>query len=121
LPAESLVATGALLASIGTPKSGKPREIPLGVEVRAALKEHRHLRGPLVLCNMSGELLGTVDTRLPLWRAFRVAPPDARGRAGTGRRWAEFGQSDGAENEKGSRRCLLGGGDKGDRILPDDQ
>jgi integrase len=58
---------------IGTPKSGKPREIPLGIEVRTALKEHRHLRGPLVFCNMSGELLGTVDTRLPLWRACKKA------------------------------------------------
>ncbi len=59
---------------IGTPKSGKPREIPLGVEVRTALKEHRHLRGPLVFfCSMSGELLGTVDTRLPLWRACKKA------------------------------------------------
>jgi integrase len=38
---------------IGTPKSGKPREIPLGVQVRTALKEHRHLRGPLVFCNMT--------------------------------------------------------------------
>lgn len=58
---------------IGTPKSGKPREIPLGIEVRTALKEHRHLRGPLVFCHMSGTLLGTVDTRLPLWRACKKA------------------------------------------------
>lgn len=58
---------------IGTPKSGKPREIPLGIEVRTALEEHRHLRGPLVFCDMSGELLGTVDTRLPLWRASKKA------------------------------------------------
>lgn len=58
---------------IGTPKSGKPREIPLGIEARTALKEHRHLRGPLVFCSMSGGLLGTVDTRLPLWRACKKA------------------------------------------------
>jgi integrase len=58
---------------IGTPKSGKPREIPLGVEARIALKEHRHLRGPLVFCSMSGGLLGIVDTRLPLWRACKKA------------------------------------------------
>jgi integrase len=58
---------------IGTPKSGKPREIPLGIEVRTALKEHRHLRGPLVFCSMSGGLLGVVDTRLPLWRACKKA------------------------------------------------
>ena len=36
---------------IGTPKSGKPREIPLGDDVKAALKSHRHLRGPLVFCD----------------------------------------------------------------------
>jgi integrase len=42
---------------VGTPKSGKPREIPLGDEVKAALKAHRHLRGPLVFCTMSGNLL----------------------------------------------------------------
>lgn len=58
---------------IGTPKSGKPREIPLGIEVRTALEEHRHLRGSLVFCSMSGGLLGTVDTRLPLWRACKKA------------------------------------------------
>ena len=58
---------------IGTPKSGKPREIPLGIDVRTALREHRHLRGPMVFCDMSGELLGTVDTRLPLWRACKKA------------------------------------------------
>jgi integrase len=33
---------------IGTPKSGRAREIPLGIEVRNALKEHCHLRGPRV-------------------------------------------------------------------------
>ena len=59
--------------SHGATKSGKPREIPLGIEVRTALKEHRHLRGPLVFCDMNGELLGTVDTRLPLWRACKKA------------------------------------------------
>jgi integrase len=58
---------------VGTPKSGKPREIPLGVEVRTALKEQRHLRGPFVFCGASGELLGTVDTRHPLWRACKKA------------------------------------------------
>ncbi len=63
---------------IGTPKSGKPREIPLGIDVRTALKEHRHLRGPMVFCDMSGELLGTVDTRLPLWRARARRPAFAR-------------------------------------------
>lgn len=34
-------------------KSGKPREIPLGDEVKAALKAHRHLRGALVFCDLA--------------------------------------------------------------------
>lgn len=42
---------------IGTPKSGKPREIPLSDDVRAALKAHLHLRGPLVFCDMAGKML----------------------------------------------------------------
>jgi len=67
------VRQNVVYGKIGTPKSGKPREIPLGVEVRTALKEHRHLRGPLVFCDMNGALLGTVDTRLPLWRACKKA------------------------------------------------
>lgn len=58
---------------IGTPKSGRAREIPLGIEVRNALKEHRHLRGPLVFCDRGGEMFGTVATRLPLWRACKKA------------------------------------------------
>jgi integrase len=46
---------------------------PLGAEVRTKLKAHRHLRGPYVFCDTSGELLGTVDTRHPLWRACKKA------------------------------------------------
>ncbi|MEO8551170.1 MAG: tyrosine-type recombinase/integrase [Kofleriaceae bacterium] len=42
---------------VGTPKSGKPREIALGDDVKAALKQHRHLRGPLVFCDMGGTML----------------------------------------------------------------
>ncbi len=51
---------------IGTPQSGKPREIPLGEEVRNALKTHRHLRGPLVFCNMDGKMLTDSELRNPL-------------------------------------------------------
>jgi site-specific recombinase XerD len=39
----------------------------------ADLEAHRHLRGPLVFCDMNGKLLGTVATRLPLWRACKKA------------------------------------------------
>ena len=51
---------------IGTPKSGKPREIPLGDDVRAALKAHRHLRGPLVFCDMAGKMLTDSESKGPL-------------------------------------------------------
>jgi integrase len=37
-----------------TPKSGKPREVPLSEDARAALKRHRHLRGELVFCDLDG-------------------------------------------------------------------
>jgi integrase len=59
--------------NVGTPKSGKPREIPLGDEVRAALKAHRHLRGSLVFCDAGGGMLTTTLTRAPLWRACKKA------------------------------------------------
>jgi site-specific recombinase XerD len=55
------------------PKSGKPREIPLGEEVKAALKAHRHLRGPLVFCDLDRHVLTEGETRHPLWRACRRA------------------------------------------------
>lgn len=35
---------------IGTPKSGKQRTIPLNAKLVAALKAHRHLRGPWIFC-----------------------------------------------------------------------
>jgi integrase len=41
----------------GTPKSGKPREIPLGDDVLDALKAHHHARGPLVFCTAEGHRL----------------------------------------------------------------
>lgn len=38
-------------------KSGKERTIPLAPSVEAALKSIRHLRGPLVFCDMDGKFL----------------------------------------------------------------
>ncbi len=55
------------------PISKPPREIPLGDEVRAALKAHRHLRGPLVFFTVAGNELDTVATRGPLWFACKKA------------------------------------------------
>jgi len=58
---------------IGTPKSGKPREIPLGDEVRGALKSQRHLRGPLVFCNMAGTMLTDSELKNPLTHTCKRA------------------------------------------------
>jgi integrase len=55
------------------PKSGRGRLIPLGDEVRAALKAHRHLRGELVFCAADGRMLGKNECKHPLWRACRRA------------------------------------------------
>jgi integrase len=57
----------------GLPKSGKPREIPLGEDAIAALAAHRHDRGPLVFCDAKGNVLTHGKTARPLIRAFRAA------------------------------------------------
>jgi integrase len=54
-----LVRQNIVRGHIGTPKSGKPREIPLGKATVAALKAHRHLRGELVFCTQDGGVLDT--------------------------------------------------------------
>jgi integrase len=59
--------------AISVPKSGKGREIPLGDEVLAALKAHRHLRGELVFCELAGGMLTPGAVKHPLWRACRKA------------------------------------------------
>jgi integrase len=58
---------------IGTPKSGKKREVPLSPELREALKGHRHLRGDYVFCNPDGSYITKGETKWPLWRACRRA------------------------------------------------
>lgn len=58
---------------IGTPKSGKPREIALGNDVRDALKAHRHLRGRLVFCNLDGKMLTDSELKNPLSHACKRA------------------------------------------------
>jgi integrase len=59
--------------NVGVPKSGKGREIALRNGAVAALKAHRHLRGPLVFCDQGGDMLTTGETKHPLWRACRRA------------------------------------------------
>jgi integrase len=58
---------------ITTPKNGKAREIPLGDEVLAALKRHRHLRGELVFCKEDGNMLTKGCCKHPLRRALKRA------------------------------------------------
>ena len=58
---------------VGTPKSGRAREVPLGDEVLAALKRHRHLRGPLVFCNSLGGMHQQYTVRYALVRACKKA------------------------------------------------
>ena len=41
----------------GPPKGGRSRPLPLGDDVVATLKAHRHLRGPYVFCTEKGERL----------------------------------------------------------------
>lgn len=58
---------------IGTPKSGKSREVPLSGEAIRALKGQRHLRGELVFCDLDGKLLNKGECKWPLWRACKKA------------------------------------------------
>jgi integrase len=58
---------------IGSPKNGRTREVPLGLEVLRALKEHRHLKGELVFPAFDGRLLHRNETKHPLWRACKRA------------------------------------------------
>jgi len=58
---------------VGTPKSGKPREVPLSDQALASLKRQRHLRGELVFCDMAGRPLEKGECKWPLWRACKRA------------------------------------------------
>ena len=56
---------------LGTPKSGRDRQIPLNARVLGALKAHRHLRGPFVFCNEDGSMLTKNQCRRPLRKLQR--------------------------------------------------
>jgi len=58
---------------VGTPKSGRTRELPLSDVALRALKAHRHLRGELVFCNADGSMLTKEQNKWPLWRACKRA------------------------------------------------
>jgi len=57
----------------GLPKSGKPREIPMGDDVIEVLRAHRHNRGPLVFCDAAGKVLTEGQLGWPLKRALKRA------------------------------------------------
>ena len=42
---------------VTVPKGGRLRRVPMTVRLAAALREHRHLRGPLVVCQRDGKPL----------------------------------------------------------------
>lgn len=63
---------------VGPPKSGRTREVNLSESAWKALTAQRHLRGPLVFCDMHGQMLTKGACKWPLWRACK--------RAGLGRR-----------------------------------
>lgn len=58
---------------VGTPKSGKAREVPLCDLALVSLKAHRHLRGPLIFCKEDGSMLTKEQCKHPLWRACKRA------------------------------------------------
>jgi integrase len=55
------------------PKSGRSRDVPLGDDVLAALKAHRHLKGQLVFCTTEGRMFRNNECKHPLWRACKRA------------------------------------------------
>jgi integrase len=58
---------------VTTPKSHKAREVPLSDEARAALRLHRHLRGPLVFCDADGKPVAFQPIQKLLRKALRRA------------------------------------------------
>ena len=56
-----------------SPKSRKGRAVELGATATALLRGQRHLRGPFVFCDESGNQLTDGECKHPLWRACRRA------------------------------------------------
>lgn len=56
-----LVRRNGYRGKLGSPKSGRNREVPLSQTVLVALKEHRHLRGPFVFCTPDGKILNAYN------------------------------------------------------------
>jgi integrase len=68
-----VVRRSAYRGQLGPTKTGALREVPLGDEVLAALRSHRHLRGKFVFCKEDGSPLTDRDCRRPLERACKKA------------------------------------------------
>jgi len=68
-----MVRQSIVMGKVGTPKSGYAREVPLGEDVLKALNAHRHLRGPLVFCDLDGHMLTQGEPRYWIERACRKA------------------------------------------------
>jgi len=58
---------------IGTPKSGRSREVPLSDQALLTLKKHRHLRGDFVFCTEDGEMLTISSCKWPICQASKRA------------------------------------------------
>jgi integrase len=56
-----------------TTKSGKPRKVPLTASLEAALRDIRHVRGPLVFCQKDGSPMTLWMLHERLWSACRRA------------------------------------------------
>ena len=54
---------------VGTPKSGRSREVALSETAARTLRQIRHLRGPLVFCKDDGSMLTKNEAKGPLRRA----------------------------------------------------
>jgi len=61
------------------PKGGRPRIVPLTARLTSALKAHRHLRSPRVLCTRPGRGLAKRDIQKLLQRACRMAGIECKG------------------------------------------
>lgn len=59
--------------TVNTTKSGKTRKVPLSPTLEAALKAHRHLKGPLAFCQEDGRPLTLWHLHGALDRAARRA------------------------------------------------
>ena len=76
-----LVRRAAWKGTIGSPKGGRPREVPLSEEVIAMLHTRAQPASPsaLVFGHASGRMLTRNEMKWPLWRACKAAGLDKLG------------------------------------------